>query len=118
MVIIMDLSAVCGMIFKILDNLFTTKQTFNSKSFILHGDTKRHKMFMFTINYTKATFHWFFLSNTKIFRYIKITLIINIETYKEITQLVSTSNKRSSSGKMKIDLKRVGLHRERDLTPN
>ena len=44
-------------------------------------------------------------------RYIKITLIISIETYKEVTQLVSTSNKRSLSGEMKIDLKRIGLYR-------
>ena len=39
-----------------------------------------------------------------------------IETCKEVTQLVSTSNKRSSSGEMKIDLKRVGIYREMDLT--
>ena len=32
------------------------------------------------------------------------------------SQLVSTSNKRSSSGEMKIDLKRVVLYREMDLT--
>ena len=44
-------------------------------------------------------------------RYIEITLIISIETCKEVTQLVSTSNKRSSSGEMKIGLKRVGLYR-------
>ena len=42
-------------------------------------------------------------------RYIEITLIISIKTCKEVTQLVSTSNKRSSSGEMKIDLKRVGI---------
>ena len=48
--------------------------------------------------------------------YVEITLIISIETYKEVTQLVSTSNKRPSSGEMKIDLKRVGIYREMDLT--
>ena len=49
-------------------------------------------------------------------RYDEITLIISIETCKEVTQLVSTSNKRFSSGKMKIDVKRVGIYREMDLT--
>ena len=44
-------------------------------------------------------------------RYVEITLIISIKTCKEVTQLVSTSNKRSSSGEMKIDQKRVGLYR-------
>ena len=45
-----------------------------------------------------------------IFRYVRIAMIISIETYKEVTQLVSTSNKRSSSVEMKIDLKGVGLY--------
>ena len=49
-------------------------------------------------------------------RYVEITLIVSIETCKEVTQLVSTSNKRSSSGEMKVDLKRVGIYREMDLT--
>ena len=49
-------------------------------------------------------------------RYVEITLIVSIETCKEVTQLVSASNKRSSSGEMKIDLKRVGIYREMDLT--
>ena len=44
-------------------------------------------------------------------RYVEIALIFSIETCKEVTQLVSTSNKRSSSGEMKIDLKRVGIYR-------
>ena len=44
---------------------------------------------------------------------LKITLIISIETYKEV---VSTSDKRSSSGEMKIDLKRVDIYGEMDLT--
>ena len=35
---------------------------------------------------------------------------------KGLTQLVSTSNKRSSSGEMKKDLKRVGIYGEMDLT--
>ena len=47
---------------------------------------------------------------------LKITLIVSNETCKEVTQLVSTSDKRSSSGEMKIDLKRVGIYREMDLT--
>ena len=44
-------------------------------------------------------------------RYVEITLIVSIDTCKEVTQLVSTSNKRSSSGEVKIDLKKVGLYR-------
>ena len=43
-------------------------------------------------------------------RYVEITLIVSIKTCKEVTQLVSTSDKRSSSGEMKIDLKRVGIY--------
>ena len=35
---------------------------------------------------------------------------------RSLTQVVSTSNKRSSSGEMKKDLKRVGIYREMDLT--
>ena len=35
---------------------------------------------------------------------------------RSLTQLVSTSNKRSSSGEMKKDLKRVGIYRGMDLT--
>ena len=49
-------------------------------------------------------------------RYVEITLIVSIKTCKEVTQLVSASNKKSSSGEMKIDLKRVGIYREMDLT--
>ena len=46
-----------------------------------------------------------------------IFLSISIETSKEVwTQLVSTSNKRSSSGEMKKDQKRVVIYREMDLT--
>ena len=48
-------------------------------------------------------------------RYIEITLIVSIETCKEVTQLVSTPNKRSPSREMKIDLKRVGLYRRDGL---
>ena len=48
-------------------------------------------------------------------RYIEITLIISIKTCKEVIQLVSTSNKRSSSGEIKIDLKRLGLYRRDGL---
>ena len=47
--------------------------------------------------------------------FVEITLIISIKTCKEVTQLVSTSNKRSSSGEMKINLKRVGLYRRDGL---
>ena len=36
---------------------------------------------------------------------------------KKLTQLVSTSNKRSSSGEMKKDQKRVGIYGEEDLIP-
>ena len=50
-------------------------------------------------------------------RYVENALIISSETYKEVlTQLVSTSNKRPSSGEMKNDLKRVGIYTENDLT--
>ena len=35
---------------------------------------------------------------------------------KKFSQLVSTSNKRSSSGEMKIDLKRVGIYGAKDMT--
>ena len=42
--------------------------------------------------------HFFF-----VLRYVELALIISIETSKKLTQLVSTSNKRSSSGEMKID---------------
>ena len=35
---------------------------------------------------------------------------------KKLTQLVSTSSERSSSGEMKFDLKRVGTYVEMDLT--
>ena len=51
------------------------------------------------------------LGNLCSIRYIEITLIVSIKTCKEVTQLVSTPNKRSSSGEMKIDLKGVGLYR-------
>ena len=53
----------------------------------------------------------FILTTCVCIRYIEITLIISIKTCKEITQLASTSNKRSSSGEMKIYLKRVGLYK-------
>ena len=43
-------------------------------------------------------------------------VIVSSETCKEVlTQLVSTSNKRSSSGEMKIDLKRVGIYTKHDF---
>ena len=52
-----------------------------------------------------------------IYRYVENALIVSSETCKEVlTQLVSTSNKRPSSGEMKIDLKRVGIYTEIDLT--
>ena len=54
--------------------------------------------------------HFFF-----VLRYVELALIISIETSKKLTQLVSTSNKRSSSGEMKIDLKRVGIYRGEGL---
>ena len=42
---------------------------------------------------------------------VESALIVSSETCKEVlTQLVSTSNKRPSSGEMKIDLKRVFYH--------
>ena len=50
-----------------------------------------------------------------IYIYVEIPLIISIKTCKEGTQLVSTSNKRSSSGEMKIDLKRVSIYRGNGL---
>ena len=52
----------------------------------------------------------FILTTWMCIRYVEISLIISIKTYKEVTQLVSTSNKRSSLGEMKIDLKRVGIY--------
>ena len=57
--------------------------------------------------------HFFFV--LRYMRYIELALIISIETSKKLTQLVSTSNKRSSSGEMKIDLKRVGIYRGEGL---
>ena len=41
-----------------------------------------------------------------VLRCIKIALTVSIETYKKCTQLVSTSNKKPSSGEMKSDQKR------------
>ena len=38
-----------------------------------------------------------------------------VKLTKKFSQLVSTSNKRSSSGDMKIDRKRVGIYREEGL---
>ena len=52
-----------------------------------------------------------------LFRYVRFALTISIETYKKFTQLVSTSNKRPSSGEIKKDQKRVDIYREMDLTP-
>ena len=52
-----------------------------------------------------------------ILSYLKIALTISIETYNKFSQLVSTSNKRPSTGEMKNDQKRVGLYGELDLTP-
>ena len=40
-----------------------------------------------------------------------------VKLAKKLTQLVSTSNKRPSSGEMKIDLKRVDIYTEHELTP-
>ena len=48
---------------------------------------------------------------------IRFALTISIETYKKFSQLDWTSNKRSSSGEMKKDQKRVDIYREMDLTP-
>ena len=47
---------------------------------------------------------------------LKITLIISSKTYKEVNSTSSISNKRSSSGEMKVDLKRLGIYRDMDLT--
>ena len=47
----------------------------------------------------------------------RFALTVSIETYKKFSQLVSTSNKRPSSGEMKKDQKRVDIYREMDLTP-
>ena len=45
-------------------------------------------------------------------RYIGFSLIVSIgNLQRSLTQLVSTSNKRSSSGEMKKDPKRVGIYR-------
>ena len=58
-----------------------------------------------------------FVTKLRIVRYVENALIVSSETCKEVlTQLVSTSNKRPSSGEMKIDLKRVGIYTEIDLT--
>ena len=58
----------------------------------------------------------FILTTCVCIRYVEITLIVSIKTCKEVTQLVSTLDKRSSSGEMKIDLKRVDIYREMDST--
>ena len=47
---------------------------------------------------------------------VRFALTISIETYKKFSQLVSTSNKRPSSGEMKKDQKRVDIYREMDFT--
>ena len=39
-----------------------------------------------------------------------------VKLTKKFSQLVSTSNKRPSSGEMKLDLKRVDIYRDEDLT--
>ena len=52
-----------------------------------------------------------------VFRYDRFALTVSIETYKKFSQLVSTSDKRPSSGEMKKDQKRVDIYREIDLTP-
>ena len=49
-------------------------------------------------------------------RCVEITLIISIKTYKEVTQLVSTANKRSSSGEMKMTWRGLVYIGEMDLT--
>ena len=51
-----------------------------------------------------------------VLRYDRFALTVSIETYKKFSQIVSTSNKRPSSGKMKKDQKRVDLYRDMDLT--
>ena len=48
-------------------------------------------------------------------KYDILPLTISIETYKKFSQLVSTSNKRPSSGEMKKDPKRVDIYRETEL---
>ena len=67
--------------------------------------------------YTHVTLSSF--DNLSVFRYVRyvsFSLIVSIETCKEVlTQLVSTSNKRSSSGEMKKDQKRVGIYRGNGL---
>ena len=57
--------------------------------------------------------HFFFV--LRYVRYVELALIISNKTSKKLTQLVSSSNKRSSSGEMKIDLKRVGICRGEGL---
>ena len=52
-----------------------------------------------------------------VLRYDRFALTVSIETYKKFSQLVSTSNKRPSSGEMKKDQKRVEKCRVWDLTP-
>ena len=44
-----------------------------------------------------------------------ITYLFRYVRYVSLTQLVSTSNKRSSSGEMKKDQKRVGIYRGNGL---
>ena len=57
-----------------------------------------------------------FHHRTKSLTYVEITLIVSRETCKEVlTQLVPTSNERSSSGEMKFDLKRVGIYGEKNF---
>ena len=56
--------------------------------------------------------HFFF-----VLRYVELALIISIETSKNLTQLLSTSNKSSSSGEMKITWRGLVYIGERDLTP-
>ena len=59
--------------------------------------------------------HFFFA--LRYMRYIELALIISIETSKNLTQLLSTSNKSSSSGEMKITWRGLVYIGERDLTP-
>ena len=54
-----------------------------------------------------------------LFRYVRYVRYADHQHWnlqRSLTQLVSTSNKRSSSGEMKKDLKRVGIYGVLDLT--
>ena len=67
--------------------------------------------FSFSWSWVSVTQHWH-LCQPQYFQ-IRWRLLWSsvAKLAKKFTQLVSTSNKRSSSGEMKIDLKRVGIYR-------